>query len=142
MNKTIDLPDAKYIFQENDTLLLVGTNEQFRILKVAIENMLVGLEEEKSNVTLAEFTKTIEDLPEEHRLYPYSILVDENTGLIGKTMRSQHFRNNLRGTVIGVIRGSYTIVNINPDLEFQKNDLIWLIGKKDMINALVKQEML
>lgn len=141
-DKTIDLPNAKYIFQENDTLLLVGTNEQFRILKVAIENMLVGLEEEKSNVTLAEFTKTIEDLPEEHRLYPYSILVDENTGLIGKTMRSQHFRNNLRGTVIGVIRGSYTIVNINPDLEFQKNDLIWLIGKKDMIKALVKQEML
>ncbi|MCQ2362226.1 MAG: cation:proton antiporter [Acidaminococcaceae bacterium] len=141
-DKTIDLPDAKYIFQMNDTLLLVGTNEQFRILKVAIENNLVGLEEEKSNITLAEFTKTMDTMPEEHRLYPYSILVDENTGLIGKTMRSQLFRNNLKGTVIGVIRGSYTIVDINPDLEFQKNDLIWLMGKKDMIRILVKQEML
>ncbi len=140
--KTINSPEANYLLQSNDTLLLVGTNEQFRILKIAIQNNQVGLAEKEKTVTLAEFTKLTDNVPEEDRLFPYSILVDENTGLIGKTMRSQHFRNNLKGTVIGVIRGSYTIVNINPDLEFQKNDLIWLMGKKDMIRALVKQELL
>ena len=44
--------------------------------------------------------------------------------------------------VIGLERGNYTIVNPNISLVFEKDDLLWVLGKQKMINKLVREEIL
>ena len=59
-----------------------------------------------------------------------------------KTIKASDLRDNWNCLVIGLERGSYTIVNPNISLVFEKNDLLWVLGKQKMINQLVREEIL
>ncbi|MBQ0066937.1 MAG: cation:proton antiporter, partial [Phascolarctobacterium sp.] len=120
------LPRYNYHFTPQSKLLLIGTTEQMRILKAAIENNIIGLTHEKDPVTLTEFFKNAEKVPEKYRIYPYSIIVENSSPLLGKTLRNVNFRNTFNAVAVGIVRGDYTITNPSPDLIFQDGDLVWL----------------
>ena len=140
--KITPIPQHNYQFGANDKLLVIGTSDQMRILKVAIKNPEIGMNTETEPITLAEFNQKMNEMPEKERMYPYSILVDKKSNLLGKTLRSQNFRTTLNAVAIGIVRGDYTITDPSPDLTFQTGDLIWLMGQKNMIKALVKEEVI
>ena len=73
---------------------------------------------------------------------PCAITVDKHSPLLGKSIKSTDIRNKWHCLVIGLERGSYTIVNPNISLVFEKGDLLWVLGKQKMINQLVRDEIL
>lgn len=134
------IPRQSYQFLPNSKLLLVGTNQQMRILKAAIDNNIIGLKYNTEPISLTDFTKTLDNMEEKYRIYPYSAVVKPGSALIDKTLRSVNFRDNFNAVVVGVVRGGYTITDPNPDMKFNDGDLVWLMGEKDGIKTLVKQE--
>lgn len=138
-DEIIDLPTSDYILQGDSTILVVGTSDQMRILNVAIENKKLGLIPMDKPMTLVEFTKKNED--KENPLYTYSLIVSRDNGYAGVTLRSSNIRQKLQAEVIGLVRGHYTACNINPDLIFEEGDLLWLLGRKEMLKSLYKEDL-
>ena len=75
-------------------------------------------------------------------ILPCAITIDKHSPLLGKSIKSTDIRNKWHCLVIGLERGSYTIVNPNISLVFEKDDLLWILGKQKMINQLVRDEIL
>mgnify|MGYP003292664601 CR=1 FL=1 len=133
------LPHSNHILLENSSILVVGTYDQMRILNAAIKNKKLGLIPLDKPMTLAEFTRKNEE--NKNHLYTYSLIVNKDNGYIGTTLRNNNIRKKLQAEVIGLVRGHYTICNINPDLTFDEGDLLWLLGRQDMLKSLYRENL-
>ena len=71
-----------------------------------------------------------------------AITIDKHTGLLGQTIKAADLRNRWHCLVIGLERGDYTFTNPNVSLVFEKGDLLWVLGKQEMINILIREEIL
>jgi len=56
-------------------------------------------------------------------------VLDEHSMLTGKALKFTEMRNH-KVMLIGVERGSESIMNPSPDLVFQAGDIVWMVGKR------------
>ncbi len=138
-----DMPGASFVIRAGTTLLIIGTREHFKLLNAAIESRKLGLKMIDSLVSMRQFM-LINEAEERHDIafLPCAITIDKHSPLLGKSIKSTDIRNKWHCLVIGLERGSYTIVNPNISLVFEKGDLLWVLGKQKMINQLVRDEIL
>ncbi|NIG57459.1 cation:proton antiporter [Chitinophaga sp. Cy-1792] len=62
-----------------------------------------------------------------------SIVVDENNGLTGKTLRNSGIREHTQALVVGIARGGEKMLNPSSDTVFQWEDVVWLVGDRKRI---------
>lgn len=78
----------------------------------------------------------------QHGLYNYklrSVRLDENSPLLGTSIRNSKVREFVNGMVVGLERSGTRILNPNLDTELQANDLLLIVGevgKMDKINLI------
>lgn len=138
-----DMPGADFIINAGTTLLIIGTKAHFKLLNAAIENKNLGWTLTGEPTSMREFMLINEaENRHEHAFMPCAITIDKHSPLLGKSIKSTDIRNKWHCLVIGLERGSYTIVNPNISLVFEKDDLLWILGKQKMINQLVRDEIL
>ena len=138
-----DMPGADFVINAGTTLLIIGTKAHFKLLNAAIENKNLGWTLTGEPTSMREFMLLNEtENRHEHAFLPCAITIDKHSPLLGKSIKSTDIRNKWHCLVIGLERGSYTIVNPNISLVFEKDDLLWILGKKKMINQLVRDEIL
>ena len=138
-----DMPGADFIINAGTTLLIIGTKAHFKLLNAAIENKNLGWTLTGEPTSMREFMLLNEtENRHEHAFLPCAITIDKHSPLLGKSIKSTDIRNKWHCLVIGLERGSYTIVNPNISLVFEKDDLLWILGKQKMINQLVRDEIL
>ncbi len=138
-----DMPGADFVINTGTTLLIIGTKAHFKLLNAAIENKNLGWTLTGEPTSMREFMLLNEaENRHEHAFLPCAITIDKHSPLLGKSIKSTDIRNKWHCLVIGLERGSYTIVNPNISLVFEKDDLLWILGKQKMINQLVRDEIL
>ena len=138
-----DMPGADFVINSGTTLLIIGTKAHFKLLNTAIENKNLGWTLTGEPTSMREFMLLNEaENRHEHAFLPCAITIDKHSPLLGKSIKSTDIRNKWHCLVIGLERGSYTIVNPNISLVFEKDDLLWILGKQKMINQLVRDEIL
>ena len=138
-----DMPGADFVINSGTTLLIIGTKAHFKLLNAAIENKNLGWTLTGEPTSMREFMLLNEaENRHEHAFLPCAITIDKHSPLLGKSIKSTDIRNKWHCLVIGLERGSYTIVNPNISLVFEKDDLLWILGKQKMINQLVRDEIL
>ncbi len=138
-----DMPGADFVINSGTTLLIIGTKAHFKLLNAAIENKNLGWMLTGEPTSMREFMLLNEaENRHEHAFLPCAITIDKHSPLLGKSIKSTDIRNKWHCLVIGLERGSYTIVNPNISLVFEKDDLLWILGKQKMINQLVRDEIL
>ena len=141
-NKVIDMPGAEHVLEEDSSILVIGTREQFKMLTAAIEGKKVDLEQVATPLSLREFMLHDHEEEPELRFLSLAITIDQHSKLLGKSIKDANIRENWSALVIGLERGAYTMTNPNVSLTFEKGDLLWILGKQKMMNTLIKEEVL
>ncbi len=141
-NKVVDMPGAEHKLEEQSTLLIIGTREQFKVFNTAVESKQIDLELVGEIESLREFMMQSHKEEPELQFVSLAITVDEHSKLIGKSLKAANIRDNWSALVLGLERGAYTIINPNISLTFEKGDLLWVLGKQKMLNSLIRKEVL
>lgn len=105
-----------------DEMGVIGTDIQLQkfIQKVAAkqEEDSVPVDEQAEQITLEK------------------LVVDENNGLRGQSIRTSGIREKTKGLVVGIERGGERILNPSSDSVFEWADVVWLVGDKHRIRLL------
>ena len=56
---------------------------------------------------------------------------------IGKTLRESGIRNDFNVMVVGVEEGQQNLTLINPARRFEHGDIIWVVGERQSLQALM-----
>ncbi|MHC1718431.1 MAG: cation:proton antiporter [Acidaminococcaceae bacterium] len=137
----IDMPGGNDVITPESSILFIGTFDQIKSLNAAAESKTLGLSLKDSPVNLRNFVLNQRKDDKSKFLYT-TITVNATSPLLNKTIKATDLRDNWNCLVIGLERGNYTIVNPNISLVFEKDDLLWVLGKQKMINQLVREEIL
>ena len=137
----IDMPGGNDVITPESSILFIGTFDQIKSLNAAAESKTLGLSLKDSPVNLRNFVLNQRKDDKSKFLYT-TITVNATSPLLNKTIKATDLRDNWNCLVIGLERGNYTIVNPNISLVFEKDDLLWVLGKQKMINKLVREEIL
>lgn len=114
---TIYAPTRDEKIFPHDTLIVIGTEEQLEEFGKAVDtlNIIPNNALNDDNVGLT------------------SIMVDENTGLKGQSVRNSGIREKTNALVVGIARGTEKILNPDSNTIFEWGDVIWLVGDRKRI---------
>lgn len=117
--RKIYIPDSSEVLYPQDVISVVGTDEQIERFSQTIENY-------KYNIT-----------PEEDReISLQSFTIDENFPFIGQSLRDSQIGMKYNCMVIGIERESGSYMNPDPSIIFELNDLVWVVGEKEILKRI------
>jgi CPA2 family monovalent cation:H+ antiporter-2 len=102
-----------------DKIGVLGTDEQLQAFKPIVDTPVVP----------------IPDQPEK-RVVLQKLVIDDRTPLKGQTIRSSGIREKTNGLVVGIERARKRILNPPSDMQFEPNDIVWIVGEAGKINLL------
>ena len=111
------MPPANIRLFPGDVLGVIGVDEQLESLLPAVEASNAEANPASSDYTL------------------FSVRLDANSPLVGKTPRTSRLRNNYDAVVLAVERGE-EFFDQNPDLQFNADDILWLYGDRHRLQSL------
>ena len=111
------MPPANIRLFPGDVLGVIGVDEQLELLLPAVEASNAETNPASSDYTL------------------FSVRLDANSPLVGKTPRTSRLRNNYDAVVLAVERGE-EFFDQNPDLKFNADDILWLYGDRHRLQSL------
>jgi CPA2 family monovalent cation:H+ antiporter-2 len=119
--KTIDVPSRTEKLYPYDKISVIGTDEQLQTFRYIIDPVsesteLAGNREEVSL---------------------HKVIVDNHNHLRGKTIRSAKIREQTGGLVVGIERKGDRILNPESTMEFEWEDVIWIVGDWKKIKELI-----
>lgn len=120
----INVPDASVRLFPYDKLQVIGTDEQMVTFVECMQEMV------HAN---AYDMKGIED----ENMCLHHLVIKEENPLLGKTLRNAGIRERYRCLVVGVDRGEGLLESPDVDIPFVLDDIVWLVGEKDDIYALL-----
>ena len=121
-DQTINIPRQDHILYPNDIISVIGTDEQLTAFK--------------NHITVAEVK--IESKSDSSQVGLHSFSIPENSHLVGQTMRHSRMRELCHGIVVGLERNDERIVNPDPDLAFEADDVIWIVGSNRRIQIYLR----
>ncbi|MBV8252699.1 MAG: cation:proton antiporter [Chitinophaga sp.] len=101
-----------------DKITVIGTDSQL---------------EEFSKVASSSINTEKREADGEDSISLISIVVDENNGLTGKTLRTSGIREKTQALVVGIARGGEKMLNPSSDTTFEWEDVVWLVGDRKRI---------
>ncbi len=116
--KTINVPSRNEKLYPKDILYVIGTDEQV----LTFQNYLEA--------------SKLRDISDDNEVVLKRILL-ENSEFIGKSIREAQLREKTRGLVVGIERNNERIINPESHMILKKNDVLWLVGDKQLINELL-----
>lgn len=108
-----------------DVLQVIGTDEQLTRFGEAIKREVIVMDE----VDLLECEMNLQQL-----------LVTEESVLLGKSVLTSGLRSEYRCMLVGVDRGGDALLKPAPDLEFQVDDVIWIVGERAHVERLMRMK--
>ena len=119
---TINIPRQEDVLYPNDVISVIGTDEQLTAFK--------------NYITISE--AKIESKADSSQVGLHSFAIPEDSGLIGQTMRHSKMREMCKGIVVGLERDEERIVNPDPDIIFEADDVIWIVGSNKRIQVYLR----
>lgn len=139
---TIDMPGGEVTVTKGANLLVIGSESQLKIMDAAIIQRRLDLHRLWGPVTLRQFMLEDHAYAPEQQFLSLAITIDKHSPILGTSLKAADLRHKWSCLVIGLERGAFTITDPNVDLVFEKNDLLWVLGKQKMMNTLIREEIL
>lgn len=140
--EVVDMPSKDYLLKDDTTILIIGIAEQIKFFSTTILKNSSDLKELVPPISLRDFTADEVLNPPKSQFLPCAITIDNYSDLIGKSIMSTNIREEWHCMIIGIERGLYVDYNPNIATIFEKGDVLWVLGKQNMINKLVLDEVL
>ncbi len=140
--KIIDMPGGNYVVQKGDIFLLIGTPKQGSIFDAAIKLLNLKLNRVMEPRSLRQFMLDYGDKHPEEQFISLAITIDKHSPLLGTSLKAANLRHKWNCLVVGLERGAFTMTNPHVSLVFEENDLLWILGKQEMVNILVREQIL
>ncbi|MDR0802124.1 cation:proton antiporter [Fluviicola sp.] len=118
----VNIPRQEDVLYPNDVISVIGTDEQLSLFTdyIEVKESKEDLRSEISQVGLHSFS------------------IPEGSNLIGQSMRDSQMRERCKGIIVGLERDENRIVNPDPDIMFQADDVIWIVGLNKRIHIYLK----
>lgn len=121
----INIPGGNEHLFPYDKIVIAGTDEQIAGFRRRIEERNRGknavVDVERKDVTLEQF------------------VVEPDSFFVGKSIRKSHIRDKGSCLIIAVERKGKSILNPDADLVFEGSDLVWVVGERERIEALLEE---
>lgn len=140
--KEYDFPGAGAVITEGAELLLIGTKANVHILDSAISQQKLKLTRLQPPCSLRQFMLEDKGKDTHQQFVSCAVTIDRHSPLLRTSIKAANIRGRWHCLVLGLERGNYTIVNPNVSLVFEENDLLWILGKQKMMNALIREEII
>lgn len=140
--KIIDMPGGNYVVQKGDIFLLISTPKQGSIFDAAIKQLNLKLNRVMEPRSLRQFMLDYGDKHPEEQFISLAITIDKHSPLLGTSLKAANLRHKWNCLVVGLERGAFTMTNPHVSLVFEENDLLWILGKQEMVNILVREQIL
>lgn len=121
-DQTINIPRQDHVLYPNDVISVIGTDEQLAAFK--------------NHITVSE--ARIETKSDSSQVGLHSFSIPEDSNLVGQTMRHSRMREMCHGIVVGLERDDERIVNPDPDMAFEADDVIWIVGSNRRIQIYLR----
>ncbi len=143
-NKFINMPSAKDIIQHGDILQMVGTLDEVDACTMLLERDNAIEYTVAKDRMLKDFIygQRFEGMPEEKEMVCVPIKLDGNSQFTRKSIRNCGIREATTGTILGIEREHLPMVSPDIDTVLRKDDIIWLIGDRYMIDKLIRMGMM
>lgn len=116
-SKQIMTPGRDEILLPGDVLYLIGNEEQIEKARTDLEFQSPEPFQEL-NIGLA------------------PLKLSKNSPFLKKSIRSSGLRESTQGLIVGMERDGARILNPDSNLELREGDLLWVVGRRDLIQAL------
>jgi len=115
--KTINVPPRSEKLYPKDMLYVIGTDEQVAAFEEHLKNTSLPQDSETGEVVLKKFPLL-------------------NNEFVGKSIREAQLREKTEGLVVGIERNNERIINPDSTMVLKKNDVLWMVGNKDLLEEL------
>ena len=118
----INIPGGKERLFPQDRVQVIGSDEQLSRFGEKLKAMTVPAvtsDLSQSEVCLKQF------------------IIDDNSPLVGKTIRESGIRDKYKCVVVGIERGSASLRNPEADTQFVAGDIVWVVGEEDHVYKLI-----
>ena len=118
----LNIPDGNYVIFPGDRLQVIGNDDQLRQLGEAIKREVLGddIDFEKREMKLRQ------------------MVITGSSPFVGKTLEESGIRSQYSCMVVGLEEGKENLSQIHPKRKFQKGDIIWVVGEKESLEAILK----
>ena len=118
----INIPDGDYIIFPNDVLQVIGSDMQFTAFRDALGRERLG-----------------EDVDLEMReMRLRQLVIGSESPFIGKTLIESGIRDLYSCMVVGLEEGKESLSAYRPNRRFQEGDIIWVVGERESLDALMQ----
>ena len=143
-NEYINMPSAETEIRYGDVLQMLGTWDEVDACTILLEKNHSIEYTESDDRVLKDFMygQRFSGVPEEGELVCIPIKLEANSPFIRKSIRNCGIRQRFEATIIGIERGVLPIVSPGIDTVLRKDDIIWLIGGRRMVDKLIRGGMM
>ena len=120
-NKRINIPKGDSRIFPGDLISVIGTDEQIQRFLEAVEPEDAGTDAEEPEIHF-EFER---------------IAIPNDSSLIGKTLAQSGIREKDSCLVVGIEHADGSFYEPTADFLFKKGDMIWIVGEKEKIGAIL-----
>ena len=120
-NKRINIPKGDSRIFPGDLISVIGTDEQIQRFLEAVEPEDTGTDAEEPEIHF-EFER---------------IAIPDDSSLIGKTLAQSGIREKDSCLVVGIEHADGSFYEPTADFLFKKGDMIWIVGEKEKIGAIL-----
>ncbi|MDR2120453.1 MAG: cation:proton antiporter [Tannerella sp.] len=116
----INIPDGNVRLYPFDKLIVVGSDDEIQKCLSRVAQYQQQQETEDEAV---------------HHVVLSNYVVESGSPLAGKTIRELNTRERTECMIIGIDRNGHSITHFTADLRLEKDDVLWLAGEKDDVDA-------
>ena len=117
----INIPDGDYVIFPGDKLQVIGSDEQFTSFREALEKERLGVD--------VNF--------EQREMLLRQLIIGHDSPFVGKTLIESGIRDFYSCMVIGLEEGKQNLSPFRPNRKFEEGDIIWVVGERESLDALL-----
>jgi len=140
----LDMPHATDKIMLGDCVFAMGTEQQVEQYTAILGEIGHIAYDGAPAVTLKEFIQDQKHsgVKEEDHIICCAIEIPKKSPLSRKTVKHSNFRAKYNGYIIGIERDLTPISNIRKNTLIHEKDLLWVMGKGDMVDKLISDGLL
>ena len=119
--RRINIPDGDCVIFPGDVLQVIGSDAQFTAFREAMEKEQWGIDPEL----------------EKREMKLRQLIIASDSPFIGKTLIESGIRETYSCMVVGLEEGKESLSAYRPNRKFQVGDIIWVVGERDSLAALL-----
>lgn len=139
----LPIPSGHTVLLTGDKLLITAPLSVLNTFNAAISNMNLGLEKITEPITLHQFLEQESANRQKHdHLLCYAMPITSASPLARSTLKKSDTLSKGKWLALGLERGNYTILDPDASFVINNGDILWIIGSRQMISQLFKNDTL